>query len=105
LLLLEHKPALTLGLSGKLENLLVSKDQLVQKNISLHFIDRGGILPITARDSLWPIRFWISGKKSTGWWCHAPKGGVWRVNKKGYTASPSILSKLPVLLSGGEAER
>jgi lipoic acid synthetase len=42
LLLLEHHPTLTLGKSGKLENILVEKDELTRKKISLYFTDRGG---------------------------------------------------------------
>jgi len=42
LLLLEHPPTITIGKSGKLENILVSREQLAQKGISLVFIDRGG---------------------------------------------------------------
>jgi lipoate-protein ligase B len=42
LLLLEHPPTLTLGLSGKLENLHVGKDDLSRRNIPLFYTDRGG---------------------------------------------------------------
>ncbi|OGP52143.1 MAG: lipoyl(octanoyl) transferase [Deltaproteobacteria bacterium RBG_13_43_22] len=42
LLLLEHKPTLTLGKSGKLKNLLIERDELADKKIPLYFTDRGG---------------------------------------------------------------
>lgn len=42
LLLLEHTPTLTLGKSGKLKNLLVEREELADKKISLYFTDRGG---------------------------------------------------------------
>lgn len=42
LLLLEHPPTITIGKSGKMENILASQEQLVEKRISLVFIDRGG---------------------------------------------------------------
>ena len=42
LLLLEHSPTFTIGKSGKLENLLLSKEELTTEGISLFFIDRGG---------------------------------------------------------------
>ena len=42
LLLLEHPPTLTIGRSGSLENVLVSKDKLADEGITLFFIDRGG---------------------------------------------------------------
>jgi len=42
LLLLEHPPTLTIGRSGRLENVLVSRQQLTQEGISLFFIERGG---------------------------------------------------------------
>ena len=42
LLLLEHPPTLTIGRSGSLDNVLVSKEQLAQEGISLFFIGRGG---------------------------------------------------------------
>ena len=42
LILLEHPPAITIGKSGKLENVLVSQQQLAKEGISLFFIDRGG---------------------------------------------------------------
>ncbi len=42
LLLLEHTPVITLGKSGKLENVLVSREELAARGVSLVFIDRGG---------------------------------------------------------------
>jgi len=42
LLLLEHTPTITIGKSGKLENVLVSQEFLARENISLLFVDRGG---------------------------------------------------------------
>jgi len=42
LLLLEHPPTITIGQSGKLENVLASRAQLTKEGISLFFMDRGG---------------------------------------------------------------
>jgi lipoate-protein ligase B len=42
LLLLEHPPTFTIGRSGNMENVLVSKEKLADEGISLFFIDRGG---------------------------------------------------------------
>jgi len=42
LLLLEHPPTLTIGKSGTLDNVLISRERLAQQGISLFFIDRGG---------------------------------------------------------------
>lgn len=42
LLLLEHPPTITLGKSGKLENIIVDKQTLEKNSIALHFVDRGG---------------------------------------------------------------
>jgi len=42
LLLLEHPPTITIGKSGKLENVLASPEQLAEESISLFFVDRGG---------------------------------------------------------------
>jgi len=42
LLLLEHPPTITVGKSGKLENILASPSQLAEKGVSLVFTDRGG---------------------------------------------------------------
>jgi lipoate-protein ligase B len=42
LLLLEHPPTITIGRSGSLENVLISRKQIVEVGISLFFIDRGG---------------------------------------------------------------
>jgi len=42
LLLLEHPPTITIGKSGKLENVLASQAQLAREEVSLVFIDRGG---------------------------------------------------------------
>jgi len=42
LLLLEHPPTITVGRSGTLDNVLISKERLVEQGISLFFIDRGG---------------------------------------------------------------
>ncbi|MFC1988719.1 lipoyl(octanoyl) transferase LipB [Chloroflexota bacterium] len=42
LLLLQHPPVVTIGKSGKLENIIVSPAELVKQGISLIFTDRGG---------------------------------------------------------------
>jgi lipoate-protein ligase B len=42
LLLLEHPPTITIGRSGDLNNVLISKERLTREGISLFFIDRGG---------------------------------------------------------------
>lgn len=42
LLLLEHPPTITIGKSGSIENVLVSKEALSKEGVSLFFIDRGG---------------------------------------------------------------
>jgi len=42
LLLLEHPPTITVGKAGSIDNILVSRDTLDQRGISLYFVDRGG---------------------------------------------------------------
>ena len=42
LLLLQHSPTFTIGKSGKLENLLLSSDELAQVGAQFYFADRGG---------------------------------------------------------------
>jgi len=42
LLLLEHPPTITIGKSGTLDNVLVSRERLAQEGMSLFFSDRGG---------------------------------------------------------------
>ncbi len=42
LLLLEHPHTYTLGRSGHAENLLLNEEQLAQRGITLHHVDRGG---------------------------------------------------------------
>ena len=42
LLLLEHPPTITIGKSGRLENVLASPARLVEKGIPVLFTDRGG---------------------------------------------------------------
>ena len=42
LLLLEHPHVYTFGRKGHAENLLWSEEQLKQKGISIHWVDRGG---------------------------------------------------------------
>lgn len=42
LLLLEHTPTVTLGKSGKIENILVSREQLAKEGISVFCVGRGG---------------------------------------------------------------
>jgi lipoate-protein ligase B len=42
ILLLEHPPVISIGKSGKLENVLASQAQLTREGISLFFTDRGG---------------------------------------------------------------
>jgi len=42
LVLLEHPPTITIGKSGKMENVLASKSQLSKEGISVLLVDRGG---------------------------------------------------------------
>ena len=42
LLLVEHPPTITIGKSGKVENILASQAELRERGISLFFVDRGG---------------------------------------------------------------
>jgi len=42
LLLLEHPPTITVGRSGTLDNVLISKERLEEEGLSLFFVDRGG---------------------------------------------------------------
>ena len=42
LLLLEHFPVVTLGRSSRAENLLVSREELVRRQVELHEVARGG---------------------------------------------------------------
>jgi lipoate-protein ligase B len=42
LLLLEHPPTITVGKAGSIDNILVSRDTLDQRGISLYFVGRGG---------------------------------------------------------------
>ena len=42
LLLLEHPPTITIGKSGKLENVLATPTHLAREKVSLVFVDRGG---------------------------------------------------------------
>ncbi|MCU0597096.1 MAG: lipoyl(octanoyl) transferase LipB [Desulfobacterota bacterium] len=42
LLLLEHPPTITVGKAGNIENILISREALHRKGISLYFVDRGG---------------------------------------------------------------
>lgn len=42
LLLLEHTPTITIGKSGKTENVLTSQEKLAREGVSLVFVDRGG---------------------------------------------------------------
>ncbi len=42
LLLLEHPPTITIGSSGKLENVLASQAKLAERGVTIFFADRGG---------------------------------------------------------------
>jgi lipoate-protein ligase B len=42
LLLLEHPPTITIGKTGKLDNVLIAGERLAEQGISLFFVDRGG---------------------------------------------------------------
>ena len=42
LLLLEHPPTYTLGRNGRVENLLLSEDELTKRGIAFYHVDRGG---------------------------------------------------------------
>jgi len=42
LLMTEHEPVITMGRATQKENLLVSRDELKERNVDLHMIERGG---------------------------------------------------------------
>jgi lipoyl(octanoyl) transferase len=67
LLLLEHKPVITLGRNGRATNVLSSRDLLEQKGVELYETDRGGDVTFHGPGQLvgYPI-FDLRGFPSTG---------------------------------------
>ena len=52
LLLCEHPPTLTLGRSASERHILVSQEELNKRNVSVHYIDRGGDITLHAPGQL-----------------------------------------------------
>ena len=86
LLLLEHPHVYTFGRKGHAENLLWSEEQLKQKGISIHWVDRGGdvtyhgpgqlvgypLIPL-APSRLPPNSLNLGGEKRGAMECESPK--------------------------------
>jgi lipoate-protein ligase B len=68
LLILEHDPVITIGRSGKIQNILVPQEALRQKNIQVVFTDRGETSPTMGRARSFFTRSWI----------FVPSGSVFR---------------------------
>jgi lipoyl(octanoyl) transferase len=70
LILTQHPPVITLGKSGTYQNLLLSKEQLQQKNIQFFEIDRGGDITYHGPGQLigYPILDLEKFKKDIHWY-------------------------------------
>lgn len=70
LIFCEHFPIVTLGKSGKKENLLLPEDQLKEKNIDFHWTNRGGDITYHAQGQLvvYPILDLHYLKKDLHWY-------------------------------------
>ena len=70
LLLCEHPPVITLGRSGKRENLLVSEHVLRQKGVEFHATDRGGDITYHGPGQIvgYPILDLGAIRRDVGWY-------------------------------------
>jgi lipoyl(octanoyl) transferase len=78
LLLCEHSPVYTLGKSGKLENLLLSKEQLKEKGIDYWHINRGGDITYHGPGQItgYPIFDLESFKPSAAWFIETMEDAI-----------------------------
>lgn len=70
LLLCEHLPVITVGKSGKSDNILLSTEELKQKNVSLFEIERGGDVTYHGLGQIvgYPILNLNHYKRDVGWY-------------------------------------
>jgi lipoyl(octanoyl) transferase len=106
LLLCAHPPVITLGRSGKRENLLASDSVLRQKNVEFHVSDRGGDITYHGPGQIvgYPILNLAAIKRDVGWYVRMLEEVMIRTSAEFGISAERMAGKTGIWVKAGESE-
>ena len=106
LLLCEHPPVITLGRSGKLENLLASENVLRQKGVEFHPSDRGGDITYHGPGQIvgYPILNLGAIRRDVVWYVRMLEEAMIRATVEFGIAARRVAGKSGIWVEGGGTE-
>src|SRR5467141_2258689 len=106
LLLCEHSPVITLGRSGKRENLLASEHVLRQKGVEFHATDRGGDITYHGPGQIvgYPILNLGAIRRDVLWYVRMLEEAMIRATAELGVAAKRVEGKTGIWIENGNAE-
>src|SRR6267378_3229683 len=106
LLLCEHPPVITLGRSGKRENLLVSEHVLRQKGVEFHATNRGGDITYHGPGQIvgYPILNLGAIRRDVVWYVRMLEEAMIRATAEFGVAAERVAGKTGIWVKNGNAE-
>src|SRR5712664_1071912 len=106
LLLCEHPPVITLGRSGKRENLLASEHVLRQKGVEFHATDRGGDITYHGPGQIvgYPILNLGAIRRDVVWYVRMVEEAMIRATVEFGVAAERVAGKTGIWVKNGSAE-
>jgi lipoyl(octanoyl) transferase len=106
LLLCEHSHVITLGRSGKRENLLASESVLRQKNVEFHASDRGGDITYHGPGQIvgYPILNLAAIKRDVGWYVRMLEEAMIRTTAEFGISAERVAGKTGIWVKVGGSE-
>jgi lipoyl(octanoyl) transferase len=105
-LLCEHPPVITLGRSGKRENLLASEHVLRQKGVEFHATDRGGDITYHGPGQIvgYPILNLSAIRRDVVWYVRTLEEAMIRATAEFGIAAESVPGKTGIWVRAGDTE-
>jgi lipoyl(octanoyl) transferase len=106
LLLCQHPPVITLGRSGKRENLLASEHVLRQKGVELHGSDRGGDITYHGPGQIvgYPILHLGAIRRDVVWYVRTLEEGMIRATSEFGITAERVAGKTGIWVRAGNTE-
>jgi len=106
LLFCEHPPAITLGRSGKRENLLASEHVLRQKGVEFHATDRGGDITYHGPGQIvgYPILNLSAIRRDVAWYVRTLEEAMVRATAEFGITAERVAGKTGIWVRAGDTE-
>ena len=106
LLLCEHPPVITLGRSGKRENLLASEHVLRQKGVEFHATDRGGDITYHGPGQIvgYPILNLSAIRRDVAWYVRTLEEAMVRATAEFGITAERVAGKTGIWVRAGDTE-